>query len=79
MRHVSQIDNHSRPQYGVPDTNQQSVCGGESRSNVALYVAQRHPLATFAEGDGVGSGTLNMSAAYGRIVSAGNNRQREER
>ena len=34
---------------GVPDTNQQSACGGESGGNCALYVAARHLLAQFAE------------------------------
>jgi len=38
---------------GAPNTNQRSVCGGESGGNDALYVAKRHPLASFAERGGI--------------------------
>ena len=39
------------PLFGVPDTNQQSVCGGESRGTRRFYGAKRHLCDRVAEGD----------------------------
>ena len=39
------------PLFGVPDTNQQSVCGGESRGTRRFYGAKHHLCDRVTEGD----------------------------
>ena len=52
---------------GAPNTNQRSVCGGESGGNDALYVAKRHPLASFAERGGILVSPENEAALTARF------------